>query len=186
MKKAEVRSAEAAADEGREVPGRTSGEIFGLPAEGLEMDLFMHFKIHHPTWKDKDKDTKAVNAYIFEHLPLARSLVKRAHALMPRNQRVTKPVDIGKILNVIDWAHDLASLYDNPAFGRDPDYYHWTHLDYTVDDSELVTMIEIARQVERRRNLTKSERERMRVVRQRLEKERELELYAAVRLSEMA
>lgn len=86
----------------------------------------------------------------FQHMPVARSLVKRAHALLPRDQRVTQPVDIGKILNTIDSAYQLAELYDNPAFGRDPEYYHWTQLGSIVADSALFGMIEIARQVERK------------------------------------
>ena len=128
-----------------------------------------------------DDDEKVFMAYILGNTPLGRSLRKRAKTLQPSLIVDGEAMAANEILEVMEDAYILAEMFEDENFGHDPAVHHWEHCGGIATDSLFDSLIEMAKRLERMRTLPRPERERIRVVRKVLEKEREMERYAKKR-----
>ena len=128
-----------------------------------------------------DDDEKVFMAYILGNTPLGRSLRKRAKTLQPSLIVDGDAMQAIEVLDAMEDAYILAEMFEDENFGHDPAVHHWEHCGGYATDSSFERLIEMAKRLERMRTLPRPERERIRVVRKVLEKEREMERYVKQR-----
>lgn len=120
-------------------------------------------------------------AYILSRIPIGRSLLKRAKILRPSLIVYGEAIEVEEILETLDDGLILAEMFEDEEFGHNPAINHSKHCGGYAVDSAFERLIEMAKRLERMRTLPRPERERIRVVRKCLEKEREMERYAKKR-----
>lgn len=117
-------------------------------------------------------------AQLCTHLPDGRSLLKRAKFLRPSLIVRGPSLEVPAILSTLADGSLLAEMFEDAEFGVDPEVHHWKFFEGSAADSTFEHLIEMAKHLERKRSLPRPERDRLRVVRKCLEKEREMERYA--------
>lgn len=128
-----------------------------------------------------NEEEKVLMDYIVGNTPLGRSLCIRAKLFRPSLIVEGDAMEVLEILGTMDDAYILAEMFEDEEFGINPAVHHWKHCGGYATDSSFERLIEMAKRLERMRTLPRPERERIRVVRKCLEKEREMERYAKQR-----
>ena len=130
---------------------------------------------------DMCEDERIMYAYILGNTPFGRLLLKRAKFLRPSLIVHGEAMAVREIVSTMDYAFVLARMFEDDEFGLNPEVRHWRHYGGLAIDSDFEQLIEMAKRLERKRRLSRLERERFRVIRKTLEKEREMERYAMQR-----
>lgn len=154
-------------------------ELLDLAGSDGEQDLYR--LLLDLTATDLSEGGRNLIAQVLTHLSDGRSLLKRAKCLRPALNVRGKALEIDAILAALDGGLILAEMFGDEKFGVDPKVHHWKHCGGFAADRAFEQLIEMAKHLERKRSLPRPERERLRVVRKCLEKEREMERYAAQR-----
>ena len=154
-------------------------EILNSLFPPAEERLYIHlFETVQPDMCD---DERIMYAYILSNTPLGRLLLKRAKFLRPSLIVQGEAMDVHAIVSTMGYASALAEMFEDDEFGQNPSVRHWKTYGGLAVDSDFEQLIEMAKRLERKRSLSRPERERFRVIRKTLEKEREMERYAMQR-----